>query len=60
MAVFFIVPLLVEAASIPAVKAILTIQVPSISLETIGILVYQAKLYVHRPLLKRMLFPGAR
>ena len=28
LAVFFIVPLLVEKASIPAVKAILTIQVP--------------------------------
>ena len=54
------VPLLVEAASIPAVKAILTIQVPSISLETIGILVYQAKVYLNRPWLKRMLFPGAR
>ena len=28
LAVFFVVPILVEGASIPAVKAILTIQVP--------------------------------
>ena len=54
------VPLLVEAASIPAVKAILTIQVPSISLETIGILVYQAKLYPVQAMAQENLIPWSK